>query len=111
MIVRSQIFVWKTTVTVNRSLSSSIMIDEVSSLYHEVFNYTVECGILITSGVAVSNVFSGAKLSKVFTCLGTLRAGKRQERMLGENNRKSGFLQTALEHDKRDEPHSQIILI
>jgi hypothetical protein len=50
------------------------MVDEVSSLYHEIFDYTMESGILITGRVVISNVFSGAKLSKVFTCLGTLRS-------------------------------------
>lgn len=74
MLVRIQIFVWKATVTVNRSLPSSIVVDEVSSLYHEIFDYTMEYGILIASRVVIPNVFSGAKLSKVFTCLGTLRS-------------------------------------
>lgn len=58
--------------SVNTQFSCSVMIDKISTLNHEIFHDSVKRRFFVACGLLILEKLAGAKLSKVFTCFGTL---------------------------------------
>ena len=52
--------------SIDRGKASSVRVNKITPLDHEVFNDTMECASLIPNRDTILLVLAGAKLSKVF---------------------------------------------
>lgn len=59
------------------------MIDKIPTLNHEIFHDSVKRRFFVACGLLILEKLTGAKLSEVFTCFGTLRKMSRQSEGVG----------------------------